>query len=115
MAKDKYTFDQLNAREIKGPGITLTSPCNSELLQDLQAHWKSKPAEKRESKFVTIQDSNPVVTVNKCGVRKRYPNMAAVALAFGYAETAMIRKLINKGEELRGGLKVRFAEGDECN
>lgn len=115
MARDAYTFDQLAAREIKGPGITLTSPCNAELLKDLQAHWKSKPAEKRESKPSTIQDSEPVITVNKYGVRKRYPNMAAVALAFGYAEITMVHKLINKGEELRGGLKVRFAEGDECN
>ncbi|MCM0599213.1 hypothetical protein [Periweissella fabalis] len=80
MARDEYTFEQLAAREIKGPGITLASPCNAELLKDLQAHWKSKPAEKRESKPSTIQDSKSVVTVNRYGVRKRYPNASAVAM-----------------------------------
>lgn len=114
MARDEYTFEQLAAREIKGPGITLASPCNAELSQDLKEYWQNKPLEKKKEEVI-VEDKLPIITINKYGIKKRYPNMAAVALSFGYAETAIIRKLINKGEELRGGLKVRYAEAGEWN
>ncbi|CAH0419399.1 hypothetical protein [Periweissella ghanensis] len=114
MAKDKYIFEQIAAREIKGPGITLLSPCNEELVEDLQKHCKSKPPEKKKDSVI-FDDKLPVITINEYGIKKRYPNMATVAMAFGYSGSDVIHKLITKGEELRGGLKVRYAEEGEWN
>ncbi|CAH0419264.1 hypothetical protein [Periweissella ghanensis] len=116
MARDAYTFDQLAKYEVHGDGINLAHPANAALLERLQEHWRNKPTERSNEDLKPKRlnrDNTPVIVTNKYDVKKRYPNASAVAMSYGYPGADVIHKLISKGEELRGGLKVRYMEAGE--
>lgn len=112
MARDEYTFSELAKHEVRGPGVTLSSPENAELVKRLQDYWANKASDREFKRHKVASIDRPVIVTMKYGKKKRYPNARALAFKLGYEHPESVLTCIRSGIKMRHGYTAVFADED---